>query len=436
MSMNTHYRSYLCRLIAVWFFLSLPAQAADLEFPLWETPFNRDGLETWPSMQQSLQLSSSFYRWGHGAIAERVQHRGRRQLAIAAFDVITVWLPPGSAWLHEEWHRAVLSRHGISSHNEVYDLPLLAETIAVNEVRDSALIRLKATSPADMVRLSSAGMEAQNEQNFLLEQKMFRHPDEDHRLLLWLNYLNNSSYLYSCAGGESINITRDITRKESASIAQRDFTGLDCNAWVYDLFRPDESYTARGIHPSGTGIDRYRDWDDLSRRERDYLLRQRNLSLLNLVNPMLYGQRAFGEAGQAWHPSLRHHLTPFGHSLEMNLMLRRHGQDWLMVLRRYANDKHWGPGLMLRVPRQDRKLGGRTFSLSGALNLWRQPRELRFDNRTWRAGSSVRLRLGWQATNRWRLFVESEQKSRGWQAGNVYLDKNLSHRLGTAYFWK
>ena len=41
---------------------------------------------------------------------------------------------------------------------------------------------------------------------------------------------------------------------EERNIAKRDFVGLDCNAWVYDLFRPNEPYELRGIHPIGNWI--------------------------------------------------------------------------------------------------------------------------------------------------------------------------------------
>jgi hypothetical protein len=34
-----------------------------------------------------------------------------------------------------------------------------------------------------------------------------------------------------------------------------DFTAPDCTAWVYDMFRPDKSYQARGLHPSVPLLD-------------------------------------------------------------------------------------------------------------------------------------------------------------------------------------
>src|SRR6185503_15319227 len=87
--------------------------------------------------------------------------------------------------------------------------------------------------------------------------------------------------------------TEEQNRKEGTNVPTRDFTGLDPDGWVYDLFRPDEPYAARGIHPSGVGIDRYRSESDFTPRERRYLRRQARLSWLNLLNPQLIGLYGF-----------------------------------------------------------------------------------------------------------------------------------------------
>lgn len=112
------------------------------------------------------------------------------------FDLLSIWLPPGNSWLHEEWHRAVSSRHHIRSYNEVYDFKLFNEAIKISHVTDHQLAELKLHSPPDFIRLSAAGIEAQNVFNFTLEKAMFfrgKHNFDD--LLLWLNVVNNIAYL-------------------------------------------------------------------------------------------------------------------------------------------------------------------------------------------------------------------------------------------------
>jgi hypothetical protein len=64
-------------------------------------------------------------------------------------------------WTHEEWHRAVLASHDVSSRNTIYDPANWGDSvIAVDSVTDADLQRLKSTWPADTARLQEAGNEA------------------------------------------------------------------------------------------------------------------------------------------------------------------------------------------------------------------------------------------------------------------------------------
>ena len=76
--------------------------------------------------------------------------------------------------------------------------------------------------------------------------------------------------------------------RESANPLQRDFAGLDCNGWVYDLYRPDQPYGVRGLREDGS-VRRPRLWDDLSGRERATLKEMELLSLLNFANSAFFG---------------------------------------------------------------------------------------------------------------------------------------------------
>ena len=118
------------------------------------------------------------------------------------------WMPLGDAWLHEEWHRAVLGRRGISSFNDVYNLPLFSDSIAVSHVRDAELAQLKQNHPAEFVRLSAAGIEAQYEFNLELEKdRFFSGVRNANGFLLWMNALNSIAYLDTCASAQSDTLT-------------------------------------------------------------------------------------------------------------------------------------------------------------------------------------------------------------------------------------
>jgi hypothetical protein len=286
----------------------------------------------WPSMQQSTALCKDAYYLVHGAfLSFRYPEWVPSWLgdivdaaSLVAIDYTLTYMPPADGWMHEEWHRAVMSRRGISSYNDIYKIPIGADLINVSHVRDEDLVRLKRDHPAEQVRLSSAGLEGDLTLGLEFDKDRFFRGTRGGTLVTeWLTTINVIGYM-SEAAFQSDSITERQNRLEGSNVAIRDFTGLDPDGWVYDLFRPDEPYAARGVHPSGVGIDRYRSESDFTSRERHYLRTQAHLSFLNLANPQLLGLYAF-ELGEfqgrpvSVNASLQHMLAPFGYSLGLNL---------------------------------------------------------------------------------------------------------------------
>lgn len=413
------------------------AQAVTLETPLpiVDYPFVTQAPYAVPSMAQSLALTKTFYEFAHQGIAEQLADSPRTAyLSLIGFDFIATWLPFGNAWLHEEWHRAVMGRHGIDSRNEIYDFNF-EDVIKVYRVQDDDLIDLKGKHPADQVRLSSAGFEAQYELNHALEQDTFYgRAGGWHILLLWMNTLNNIAYLDTCAGKDADTLTREETAKEGTDILERDFTGLDCNAWVYDLHRPTEPYTDRGTHPSGVGIDRYRDYSDLTGAEQDYLKHMRDLSLINLADPFLFGRNEFSGYHERlgnfqWNATLRHHLTPFGYDVSANLFLKADRSRHLVTLHNYRNQQESFPGLEWQRFAAAPDWLPPAWRMDWRVALWRQPQALAFATSEWKWGGALTLRA-MKAKGNWTPYAQLEAKTEGWLAGNVYLDPNYSAQLG------
>lgn len=113
------------------------------ELPILDVPFVAANGGSFPSMEQSLWITAGLYQGMHlglRQLADRYGQRWRPQLLgdllISAADVLTMAIPGLLAWQHEEWHRAVLSSHGIGSFDDVYRLQLFAEVINVSHVRD------------------------------------------------------------------------------------------------------------------------------------------------------------------------------------------------------------------------------------------------------------------------------------------------------------
>ncbi len=419
------------------------AAAPVLELPLADYPYNWTDEYRAPSMRQSLELSKDFYQLAHHELDQTfTNHPAWRFVTTSIFDVLAIWLPPGSAWVHEEWHRAVMGRRGIDSYNDVYDFKIFAESISVSEVRDEDLIRLKREHPADMIRLHSAGNEAQLELGLALDKDMFfRQTRAWNTIVRWDNYASPIAYMSLCASPEANTTTQEFLAKENTDISERDFTGLDCTAWVYDLFRPTEPYEARGMHPSGVGIDRYIQYRDLSTAEKDYLRLQYHLSYLNLLNPMLFEFRGFNATSPwnkqpiTWNASVQHHLTSFGFTVDAHLFWRDAGNNLLLTAHNYFNKTHYFPGIDLEILDYPYTLGGRHSPLTLQLGVWSQPRDHGFTTAQGQLGGHAGLRIALPMSRHVLPYLELHAKSAGWQAGDVYLEKAFESRLGLRIQW-
>jgi hypothetical protein len=41
-------------------------------------------------------------------------------VSLGLYNYVFTYLPPGEGWMHEEWHRAVLTEYAIPSYNGIY----------------------------------------------------------------------------------------------------------------------------------------------------------------------------------------------------------------------------------------------------------------------------------------------------------------------------
>jgi hypothetical protein len=399
----------------------------------------------WPSMRQSLAATNDAYYLLHTGIMAipypevfpdwvvTVLDYG----LIAFADYQSPYVPPFLAWQHEEWHRAVMSQYGIGSYNDVYDLPFGKELINVSHVTDEDLIRLKRDHPADQVRMSSAGIEGDLARGLALDKDRFFHGTRTATLFLeWLGAIGAISYM-ATAAFDSNEPTEEHNDEEGADVERRDFTGLDPNGWVYDLFRPDEPYEARGVHPSGVGIDRYRSESDLTRRELRFLQGQARLSWLNLINPQLFGLYEF-EVGElegapfSFNASVHHVMAPFGYTIGLNLFAKAGRYKAFAELRTFINDTLVLPGLSVELLRYP--LPWLDANLTPRVRLWLQPKDQLFFAESAAFGGSLEARLNLPLSPEFELYVEAAGKTVGWIPGNEFLHESLNLRTGLEAF--
>ncbi|NJK97207.1 MAG: hypothetical protein HC905_21910 [Bacteroidales bacterium] len=234
-----------------------------------------------PSMKQSLSVTSSLYSAAHFGIDRlfKVQPKYRdtkrkalHMASILLTDYLITYMPGGDAWLHEEYHRAVLNDNNVSSFNGINKFPIGSEFVSVNDLKDENLIRFKKESPKDFIRMHVAGIEGEYLLIDKLQQNNFFYGlNISHELHYWLVTLNSMYYVQASSDPEYVDVDTDRFNETEKEVKDRDFTGYDFSAWAYDLHKPNEPYEQRGIHPLGNGVDRYIKTNDLTQEQLRYL---------------------------------------------------------------------------------------------------------------------------------------------------------------------
>lgn len=424
-------------------FAQAPADAPPvrIDIPAVDAPYNTEHGYRAPSMQQSLALSEGFYegthRWIQRAWGEHVWYARFTIVAADAFDTLLLPLPGSDGWTHEEYHRAVLGRRGFDSFDDVYKFRFAADAIAVSHVDDADLVALKRDRPAEQVRMSAAGIEGEYDLVQRLEgNQFFDRSPAWHAPLYWIVKIGSAEYVASGASGDTNSETDEMNRQDGANVEVRDFTGHDFTAWVYDLFRPDEAYTARGVHPSGVGLDRYIKPADLTAEELGYLRHEGHLQLLNFVDPFLIGWRGVSIPVKGsplrLNATLGHLLTPFGHTVDTNVFLSRGKMNLLFVAHAYGNREHTFPGLEARLVNYPITVGGHALDVSSRVAVWRQPGDQRFNAVQGDGGGLISVKVRGGGVRRFGAFAEVQAKTAGWVAGTEALDRNVSVRAGVS----
>jgi hypothetical protein len=423
-----------------------PFPALQVSLPLLDMPFNNfDGHDRRfvTSMRQSTELSKSFYQVTYPTLVRALglykpepgspERLGKLAL-FATYLMGSSYLPLGDIWLHEEYHRAVLKNRGIDSHDNVYDLTFDDEaTGIVSHVQDEDLILFKKKYPYDLIRSHAAGYEGDNQLVSSLIKDAFFLGTSRADWIVWLNVTNDHFYIRASTTRE-VDTDTNLHNSEERTIQERDFTGFDFTAWVYDLHRPEEDYAARGVHPSGVGIDRYIKLSDLTTEEIRYLKKQRDLSLFNIAGLFLmkpHKVRPFS-SGDEFSLVIRpiHYLTSFGYTVNADFFLKKPDLNLVFSLQNQFNDDHYFPGVDMEMINYPYRIFGKEIAVTPRLSVWSQPKDQNFRTSKSELGGLVSLKTSAPLKKGWSTYLELEGKTKGWVAGNVYLDDAVSARTG------
>jgi hypothetical protein len=418
-----------------------------LELPLLDVPYDVAHGDRVPSWAQATAIARDLHTgtsWAvdlafergcaGGACGSPARRWALEWAALLGLTALEDRLPLFLVWSHEEYHRVVLGQHGIDSHDDAWNVRLDTSSIYVSGVPDAALVALKRDHPADLARLSAAGMEGDLELARAIEADDFLDGTDWKRDLVTVAWIRASvvRYMWICDSSAATRTTDSDDLREPDPL-RRDIVGYDCDAWAYDVQRPDEPYEARGPHPTGVGIDRYRRPTDLTSKERGLLVEAKWLSLLDLVDPAMLGIHwGVPLAPPEWRMTggLAHQMTSFGQAVTLDLSARGGGARWRAAARLYLSDHLWLPGLELARVRAERVVGGARLEVTPSLGVWLQPAHDRWDDTSARPGAVARLRVAWLPSDRVSGFAEVLAKTAGWVAGTPALGPGLEGRIG------
>ncbi len=446
--------------ILIAFCLSSTAQEKDsslvyplqIDLPVIDLPFMYKAAKTGVlfdnfSMDQSLAITQNIHRlnyhfnnrlW-HGIIKpdtkrKKIYNRIAANATSGLIDyAFTYYFVAFSIqWMHEEFHRSDLTLHGISSYDETYNrFNGGFANGSISRVKDEDLIRLKREAPRQMVRSFAAGIESE----FLLlrglQKDNFFERSKYANVLLNILVTNHAIGYVNQFRNKDYNASIDSMNAHGLKVEDRDYVGWDFTPWVYDLHRPLEPYEARGIHPSGEGIDRAIKTTSLTNEEYSYLKKMGRMQYLNFISPFMIGiNRIPVNQYTAFNFAVRHYLNSFGYDLTTDIFIDHKGKQLLLSFHGYSNKDLFLPGIEIewspiQIKQADRN---NRWSLQPTMMLWLQPES--FYDKKGAPGGLLRLRTLYSLNNKWRFFTTVEAKSKGWVAGNPFLEANISVRSG------
>lgn len=351
-------------------------------------------------------------------------------ITAAATDFLLIKSPFGFAYQHEEFHRSVMAVRGVYSYDEVWEFGKGFD-IAVTHVSDENLSWLKRQYPADMVRLMSAGVEA--EYAFihrLREDNFFESLNLPATGISILGTVHSISYVNLPFAARFNDITDSILSHDKNNILARDFTGYDFSAWVYDLVRYDELYEARGQWPGGIGIRRPVGEADLTDEMKSFLKEAGNMQYLNLVSPFLIGINRMRLGDGFWFNfAFRSVPASFGYYAGGDFFLDVNNRKFLVSagVNRSKN---------LTLPHVDMEIYDfKPLTLPGIstglkLALWMQPKDQIFSADKSTPGLMLEIKPEYRLSRHMAIYGTISYKTAGWVFSNPYLDEKLSFLLG------
>jgi hypothetical protein len=401
--------------------------------PLFNLPYQIDAARTLeygffesythPGMDFSLNVTAGMYSSFHYGMKRLKDKTGvdstwKKVLyygGISAGDFLLFFVPITTSylWMHESFHRAGFTCAGVRSHIN-YAFPAGAYTMP-----DSGTLK----SPSSFIRTISAGLESE----YLLQEKLqmnnfFYGQNMFNEFLYWLSNFQAWSYAYLPFLFEGLTITIEGKEQEVSS---------DSLIWAWYLFYQDEISGWDIEERENDGEGESLKLSSLRDHERKYLKTRAMLSLLNLASPMMLGIRSIPlGGGLEGNFAFRHLYTSFGTGLSVNVYLKQRPFNWVFSLHLYQNYDHVFPALEGRLVDFPLRFNNWGLYISPRLLIGIQPANHEFRTRYAEFFGLIGVRADFAAGRHFLPYVEVTAKTDGWAAGDEYLERNISFRLG------
>lgn len=419
-----------------------------LTVPIIDLPQNSALPSRFPSMQQSTAWSNSLYDigfWGVNSISDRLfrkvtpESSAAKRLVKGSFNYAVGFafarygseLPiPLGVWAHEEYHRSVLGINGIASKNGNWIFSRWDGT--VYGVSDEQLSSLKRNNLNGLLYSYVAGVQSEN---MTTRTNVIRDVHNGRTFYKAPLYLANAIYVHSYFRFATSDLSDSVKviapQHEDKNPSERDFAGSDLNAWIHDMFNPTKPYESRDNFPGGEGENRRIGFSDLNGEEQDYLILQKKLSLLNFINPAIFTIHEF-KTGRytSFNIFMQYNPTHFGNDISVVVPVKTRKTDFLFALHNYSNRRSGFMGVEIGVLN---KQVARGLSVSAILHGWTQPEKQNFFTYEKEAGGAVEFGADYSFAKRFDANVLVTAKTKGWMAGNPYLNSNVSVSAGFTY---
>ncbi len=419
-----------------------------LSYSVLDVPRNFDPPGNYPSMIQSTELSGDLYDlgfWGIDALGNAII-RNRQQrpvweitrtgfsyLAGLGFAYYGSELPiPLGVFAHEEFHRSVLGASGFSSLNGNWILNRWDGT--VYGLTDEDLSALKSDHLEGLLYSYVSGVQSENYLTQVNVMMDFYHPRRFYKgpLYLYNAYYTWNYFRFSTSpASDSVKVL--APPHEDPDPFFRDYAGADLTAWIYDMFSPDKAYTDRVLFPDGEGVNRRIGFSELTPEGQKYLNRQKNLALLNFINPAIFLINRIRFSDQFMLTFfIQYNPTHFGNDIALYLPVTIGSGNHLLAVHNYNNREKsfWG----IQYGRYNIPLSAHVpVMLGGTASVWMQPSNQDFNDPDGKWGGAVEVNGSYTFARGISAEISAGYKTAGWMIGNPYLDQKSNVRLAVRY---